>query len=112
MSKSSKGPVGAFRTIRWMQRAEIRANPTALYVFGDNLLRVGLGGQARECRGEPNAVGIPTKKAPTMEAHAFLSDADLWRVGPIVDLAFERLGDQVVVVPRNRIGELSIVTTR
>jgi glycogen debranching enzyme len=29
-----------------------------------------------------------------------------------VDLAFERLGDQVVVVPRNRIGELSIVTTR
>jgi len=29
-----------------------------------------------------------------------------------VDLAFERLGDQVVVMPRNRVGELRIVTTR
>jgi len=29
-----------------------------------------------------------------------------------VDLAFERLGDQVVVIPRNRIGEIRIVTTR
>ncbi|WP_425991295.1 glycogen debranching N-terminal domain-containing protein [Brevundimonas sp. TWP2-3-2] len=29
-----------------------------------------------------------------------------------VDLAFERLGDQVAVVPRNRIGEVRIVTTR
>ena len=29
-----------------------------------------------------------------------------------VDLAFERLGDQVVVMPRNRIGEVRIVTTR
>jgi glycogen debranching enzyme len=30
----------------------------------------------------------------------------------VLDLVFERLGDQVVVVPKNRIGELSIVTTR
>ncbi len=29
-----------------------------------------------------------------------------------VDLAFERLGDQVVVMPRNRVGDLRIVTTR
>ena len=29
-----------------------------------------------------------------------------------VDLAFERLGDQVVVMPRNRVGEVRIVTTR
>lgn len=29
-----------------------------------------------------------------------------------VDLAFERLGDQVVVVPKNRIGDIRVVTTR
>jgi len=29
-----------------------------------------------------------------------------------VDLAFQRLGDQVVVMPRNRVGELRIVQTR
>ncbi|MBX9616736.1 MAG: amylo-alpha-1,6-glucosidase [Caulobacteraceae bacterium] len=29
-----------------------------------------------------------------------------------IDLAFERLGDQVVVMPRNRIGELRVVATR
>ncbi|MEQ7156413.1 amylo-alpha-1,6-glucosidase [Brevundimonas aurifodinae] len=29
-----------------------------------------------------------------------------------VDLAFERVGDQVVAMPRNRVGELRIVTTR
>ena len=29
-----------------------------------------------------------------------------------VDLAFERLGDQVVVVPRNRVGEVRVVMTR
>ena len=30
----------------------------------------------------------------------------------MVDLAFERLGDQVVVMPRNRVGDVRIVTTR
>jgi hypothetical protein len=45
-------------------RADLRANPDALYVFGDNEERWGLGGQAAECRGEPNAVGVATLKAP------------------------------------------------
>lgn len=45
-------------------RADLRANPDNLYVFGDNEARVGLGGQAREMRGEPNAVGIATLRAP------------------------------------------------
>ena len=29
-----------------------------------------------------------------------------------IDLAFERLGDQVVVMPKNRVGEVRVVTTR
>jgi hypothetical protein len=58
-------------------RREIRQNrETTFYVFGDNMLRKGLGGQAREMRNEPNAIGIPTKYFPAMEdQRAFFTDA-------------------------------------
>jgi len=59
---------------RWITREFVRANPSVLFVFGDNLARVGFGGQARECRGEPNAVGLPTKRSP----HEYLRDSD-WK---------------------------------
>lgn len=58
-------------------RADLRREPATLFVFGDNLQGRGLGGQAAEMRGEPNAVGIPTKRAPSMAPAAFLSDSDL-----------------------------------
>ena len=45
-------------------RADLKANPDVLYVFGDNEQHVGMGGQAGEMRGEPNALGVPTLKAP------------------------------------------------
>lgn len=61
----------------YITRAMLRAEPKALFVFGDNLIRRGLGGQAKEMRGEPNAIGIPTKRFPTMEKDAFLKDKDL-----------------------------------
>lgn len=66
------------RVIRteWVVRADLRAHPDRVYVFGDNMRRVGLGGQAREMRGEPNAIGIPTKWAPSMSPSAFFSDKD------------------------------------
>lgn len=55
-------------------RADLVANPDVLYLFGDNLQRVGMGGQAGEMRGEPNAVGIATKKAPSSGEFDFFSD--------------------------------------
>ena|SRR5690606_37435257 len=55
-------------------RAYIKEHPDWLFVFGDNLARSGLGGQAAEARGEPNAIGIATKRKPTMEPDAFLTD--------------------------------------
>ena len=58
-------------------RDMLRASPQALFVFGDNLRRAGKGGQAAEMRGEPNAVGIPTKKEPSMHPVAFFKDHDL-----------------------------------
>ena len=45
-------------------RDDLRRNPNAVYIFGDNEARTGLGGQAREMRGEPNAMGIATKRSP------------------------------------------------
>jgi len=49
---------------KWITREDLKTNPNTLYVFGDNTQRYGLGGQAKEMRGEPNAVGIPTKVSP------------------------------------------------
>ena len=48
-------------------------NPDKIYVFGDNLIHKGKGGQAiiRDCR---NTYGIPTKRAPSMNSNAFFSD--------------------------------------
>lgn len=47
-------------------------NPDKLYVFGDNLQRYGKGGQAviRDCS---NAIGVATKRQPTINNHAYLS---------------------------------------
>ena len=45
-------------------------------MFGDNFERKGLGGQAGQARGEPNAVGIATKRRPSRDEDAYLTDAD------------------------------------
>jgi hypothetical protein len=47
-----------------------------LFVFGDNLAGRGLGGLAKECRGEPNAIGVPTKRAPSKAPEAFFNNTD------------------------------------
>jgi len=58
-------------------RAELQANPKTLYIFGDNNVRQGLKGQAKEMRGEPNAIGISTKQLPSNTPDAFMTDKDL-----------------------------------
>lgn len=49
---------------RRIYRADLKANPRAIYIFGDNEARYGLGGQAAEMRGEPNSIGVATLTAP------------------------------------------------
>lgn len=56
---------------KMIYRADLRANPHLLYVFGDNTRRVGMGGQAGEMRGEPNAFGVATKRNPGMAGDDF-----------------------------------------
>ena len=92
-------------------REFVRSHPTWLFVFGDNLAKKGLGGQAREMRGEPNAVGIATKRSPSMNSDAFFSDSDIHNVivmGAIKDsfriLEFHLLSGDVVVIPKNGVG--------
>ena len=55
-------------------RELVQAETHKLFVFGDNLLRYGLGGQAKEMRGEPNTIGIITKFCPAMTEGSFLND--------------------------------------
>jgi hypothetical protein len=57
----------------WITRDMLQADPEARFVFGDNSKRVGLGGQAASMRGEPNAIGVQTKRAPGMADGDFFS---------------------------------------
>lgn len=91
------------------RRAEIQANPHRLFIFGDNMARAGFGGQAKEARGEPNAVGIPTKWSPAMTPDSFFTDEDFDEVKPVIDAAFERIsqhmdGGGTVVWPTDGVG--------
>ena len=60
--------------LNFIDRTQIRLYPQCIFVFGDNTARKGLGGQAKEMRGEPNTIGIATKRYPSMDDDAFMSD--------------------------------------
>lgn len=66
-----------FEYRKFIKREDLRAEPDTLFVFGDNLMCAGFGGQAAEMRGEPNAVGIPTKHRPDNHEASFLCDEDI-----------------------------------
>lgn len=90
-------------------RQMLRDEPEKLFVFGDNLDRRGLGGQARAMRGEQNAVIIPTKRSPSMAEGSFFTDADLreamWAICPaLITLAYHLRGGGTVVWPADGIG--------
>ena len=53
----------------------VKANPNKLFVFGDNMLRYGKGGQAI-IRDLPNTLGIVTKREPRTGKGAYFSDAE------------------------------------
>ena len=86
-------------------RDEVRANRDKIYIFGDNLLGVGHGGQAREMRGEPNTIGIPTKRSPS----EFLSDGDYYQAAPLIIAKFGAIKGHLqcgraVVIPGAGVG--------
>ena len=60
---------------KFIYREDLRNNPNIFYLFGDNDIRMGRGGQAKEMRGEPNAIGIRVKKAPLI-GDVYYSDSE------------------------------------
>ena len=57
----------------WYSLEQCKSNPNKLYVFGDNALRIGNGGQA-QIRPADNTYGIATKLKPSMDEASFFSD--------------------------------------
>jgi hypothetical protein len=97
-------------TMKWITRAFVREHRDRIFLYGDNLARQGFGGQAAAMRGEPNVVGIPTKKLPSNSKNAFFTDAEFEQNKAAIDQAFERLTlvstsrEQVIVIPANGLG--------
>lgn len=92
-----------------IKRVDLQSNPTVFYVFGDNLARTGLGGQAAEMRGEPNAIGFPTKHRPAMGPNDFFTDDDLERVREETMPTYRRLREHlanggIIIWPADGIG--------
>ena len=92
-------------------RTMLREQPGALFAFGDNMQRQGFGGQAAAMRGEPNAVGIPTKWRPHTGPDAFFRDADWDRpeVRGAINAAFSQLAAAIraghtVAIPADGLG--------
>jgi hypothetical protein len=54
---------------------DVRNKPNYLFLFGDNDIQKGTGGQAI-IRYEPNAFGIPTKKLPNFHPKSFYYDSE------------------------------------
>lgn len=96
---------------RLITRSMVQAMPEALFVFGDNLERRGMGGQAGAMRGEPNAIGVPTKWKPGRTPDAYFSDADaaFSRVRKPIIQAFQYIETALasgrdVVIPADGLG--------
>lgn len=101
----------------WYSIEQCRENPRTLYVFGDNTEGVGTGGQA-QIRYEPNSIGIPTKRTPSMSEDSFFSDLSIqgWLMAQAVtNVLAETISDKydTIVFPKDGLGTgLSEMPTR
>lgn len=86
-------------------REMVKSHPDRTFLFGDNLLQQGYGGQAKEMRGEPNVIGIPTKKKPSMSLDSFFTDDEFESNKESIDKAFSKIPkDSIVVIPQMGLG--------
>jgi hypothetical protein len=84
--------------------ALLRKHPDKVFLFGDNLKGYGKGGQAI-IRDEINAIGIPTKKSPSMDKTAFFTDTEYTYNKKVIDEAFMKIPkDKTIVVPKDNLG--------
>ena len=86
-------------------REDLRQNQDKIFLFGDNLTGRGFGGQAKEMRGEENAIGIPTKKAPSNHPSSFFSDKELAKNEKAINAAFGKIPKyKTIVIPQAGLG--------
>lgn len=96
--------------MRFISREYVRANRNKLFLFGDNLEQSGLGGQAEAMRGEPNAIGIPTKKKPSYAEEAFFNDDEFEQNKAAINAALAEAANavtdsiRVIVIPSDGLG--------
>lgn len=92
-----------------INRQNVKNRLTAIFVFGDNMMRQGFGGQAAAMRGEPNTVGVPTKWKPDNGIDSFFSDRDFDYVKKFIDDAFKKIQlyqeeGRDIVIPADGLG--------
>ena len=84
----------------------IQEHPDWIFVFGDNLQGWGKAGQAI-IRNEPNTLGVPTKRKPSMNQDAFFYDRtdEIDAVTKALDKIESLLEEgKIVVFPLNGLG--------
>ncbi len=95
----------------WLSSKLCEDNPELTFIFGDNLLRIGMGGQAI-IRNQPNAMGIATKRKPAMTPRSFFdedSDDDLDAVLKDIGAVWHLLKQgKTVVIPVTEDGDVSL----
>ena len=95
---------------KFITRDDVRKNKdTHIYLFGDNIVEIGLGGQAKEMRGEPNTIGIPTKWRPDMGESSFFNDKDFEELAKIIwgrfmAANFYKNQGKIIVIPEDGLG--------
>ena len=94
---------------KMIYRADLQANPGTFYLFGDNEERRGMGGQAIEMRGEPNAIGVRTKRRPRLKNDDFWTDETLEANCRMIDEDLAPVRQQLaaggaIVIPEDGIG--------
>jgi len=94
---------------QWIMRSDLINNPNVLYLFGDNTKRRGLGGQAKEMRGEQNACGIATKALPSQMDDSYFSDDTFLANAEIISGDFRRAfahreTREMIVLPTDGLG--------
>lgn len=94
---------------KWITRDDLKNNRDVMYLFGDNLTRKGLGGQAKEMRGEPNAIGVATKNTCGGSDSDYFADDQLNIVVSVFETdlapAIRHLQDGgILVIPADGLG--------
>ena len=83
----------------------VKDNTYNLYVFGDNMVKRGKGGQAI-IRDEANAFGIPTKNLPNTTKESYFTDAKYEEATQAIEKAIVKIRDdgRTIIFPRDGIG--------